>query len=117
MATISLKALQIDTIIGIYDHELNKPQPLLFDVELEADISKAADSDDIHDALDYHAVAKHIESLVEKSDKKLLEGLLVSIADDLLETFSKIQSMSITVRKPQAIPNAEHAAITHTASR
>lgn len=117
MAIISIKDLRIDTVIGIYDHELDQAQPLYFDIEMQSDILQAASTDNINDALDYHAVAKHIESMVEQNSNKLLEGLLATITKELLASFPKIESVTVTVRKPQAIDNAAHTAISHTATR
>lgn len=117
MATISIKDLCIETVIGIYHHELENAQPLYFDVEMQADISEAAESDNICDALDYHAVAKCMGSIVEQNNKKLLEGLLITITDELLASFPKIKALTITVRKPKAIENAAHAAISYSATR
>ena len=46
MAVVSIKSLSTESVIGIYPHELEKPQPLVFDVDMETDISAAGESDD-----------------------------------------------------------------------
>lgn len=117
MATISIKKLRVDTIIGIYPHELKQKQPLIFDVDMQCSIDKVAETDRITDALDYAAVAQRIETMVESNDKKLLEGLIKNIAEALIEEFRLIEHLSITVRKPQAIANAAYSSIAYQLSR
>lgn len=117
MATISIKKLRIDTIIGIYPHELKQKQPLIFDVDMQCSIDKIAATDSITDGLDYAAVAQRIEVIVESNKKKLLEGLVKNIAEALIEEFELIEQLSITVRKPQAIANAAYSSIVYQLSR
>lgn len=112
MAVISIKALTVDAIIGIYDHELNQSQPLIFDIDMIADIAAAALTDDIDQALDYATVALRIEAMVKENKKQLLEGLLEDIAATLMREFATISELTLSVRKPQAIANADCAQIT-----
>jgi len=62
MDIIYLKDLRIDTIIGIYDWERRTRQTVILDIEMGADIKKAAQSDAIEDTLNYKAVAKRLFS-------------------------------------------------------
>lgn len=117
MALVSIKNLHVDTTIGIYEHEQEKPQPLFFDLDMHADIKAAAKNDSISDALDYAVVAEHIETLVKANQKKLLESLIVYIADQLLENFPNIEKLTLTVRKPNALDAADCSQIVYEASR
>ena len=76
MAIISIKTLKVDGIIGIYEHELNQTQPLIFDVDMVSDINQAARSDLIEHALDYASVASRIESIVSKTARSCSKHLL-----------------------------------------
>ena len=53
MDRIFLRDLRVETIIGIYDWERETPQTVSIDLKLATDVTRAAQSDDIADALDY----------------------------------------------------------------
>jgi len=112
MATIFIQALSVETRIGICDWEREVPQQLLFDIQMDADTAAAAASDHIDDALDYAAVAEQTTAFVQASSRLLLEPLLNELAQHLLENFSAINALTLTVRKPQAIVAAECAGVT-----
>ena len=61
MDIVFLRDLRIDTVIGIYGWERRTRQTLIFDLEMSADVARAAASDDIADTLNYKSVAKAIE--------------------------------------------------------
>ena len=54
MDRIFIRDLRVETIIGIYDHERETPQTVVLDLDMAADIAKAAASENIEDALNYH---------------------------------------------------------------
>ena len=87
MDIIYLNDLRIETTIGIYDWERRTRQTVVLDIEMGADISSAAGSDNIEDTLDYKAVAKRVIAFVSASEYKLVETLAERIADILLKEF------------------------------
>ena len=87
MDIIYLNDLRIETTIGIYDWERRTRQTVVLDIEMGADISTAAGSDNIEDTLDYKAVAKRVIAFVSASEYKLVETLAERIADILLKEF------------------------------
>jgi len=87
MDIIYLNDLRIDTTIGIYDWERRTRQTVVLDIEMSADISKAAATDDIEDTLNYKAVAKRIIAFVSESEFKLVETLAERVAEILLHEF------------------------------
>lgn len=102
MDIIYLKDLRIDTIIGVYDWERRTRQTIILDIEIAADISKAAKSDAIEDTLNYKAVAKRLISFVENSECQLVETLAERIAEVLLNDFN-ISWLRLTVNKQGAV--------------
>jgi dihydroneopterin aldolase len=88
MDIIYLHDLKVDTTIGIFDWERRVKQTVSFDLEMAADIRKAADSDHIDDTLDYKAVAKRIIQFVEASDFQLVETLAEKVAEIILSEFN-----------------------------
>jgi len=102
MDIIYLKDLRIDTIIGIYEWERRTRQTVIFDIEVGADITRAARTDSIEDALNYKAVAKRIISFVQNSDCQLIETLAERVADILLREF-KAPWLRLSLNKQGAV--------------
>jgi dihydroneopterin aldolase len=87
MDIIYLNDLRIDTVIGIYDWERQTKQTVILDIQMAADIRKAASSDAIEDTLNYKAVAKRLFSFVGESELQLVETLAERVCDILLNEF------------------------------
>jgi dihydroneopterin aldolase len=102
MDIIYLKDLRIDTIVGIYEWERRTRQTVIFDIEMGADISRAARTDAIEDTLNYKAVAKRIISFVENSDCQLIETLAERVADILLREF-EVPWLRLSLNKQGAV--------------
>ena len=110
MDIIFLQALEIDTVIGIYDWERKIKQKVVFDLEMATDIRKAADSDKIEDTLNYKAVAKRVISFVEDSHFELVETLAERVAEIILQEFS-VPWVKLTLNKMGAITGARGVGI------
>jgi 7,8-dihydroneopterin aldolase/epimerase/oxygenase len=110
MDKIFIHALETEAIIGIFDWERQVKQTVLIDVELSADIRKAALSDAIADTLNYKAVAKRILSFVEASQFHLVETLAEHIAMLVLEDFG-VAWVSITLSKPGAVRSSRDVGV------
>jgi len=87
MDIIYLNDLKIDTVIGIFDWERRIKQTVSLDLEMAADIRRAAASDSIEDTLNYKAVAKRLIDFVGASDFQLVETLAERIAEVILNEF------------------------------
>lgn len=87
MDIIYLNDLRIDTVIGIYDWERQTKQTIILDIQMAADIRKAASSDAIEDTLNYKAVAKRLFNFVGESEFQLVETLAERVCDILLNEF------------------------------
>jgi dihydroneopterin aldolase len=88
MDIIYLNDLKIDTVIGIYDWERRIKQTVSFDLEMAADIRKAASSDSIEDTLDYKAVAKRLIGFVGESQFQLVETLAERVTEIIINEFN-----------------------------
>ena len=102
MDIVYLNELRIDTIIGIYEWERRTKQMIILDVEMGTDISKAAGSANINDALDYKAVSKRLFEFIGNSEFELVEKLAESTAAILLNEFN-IPWCRIRVNKQGAV--------------
>ena len=88
MDIVYIRELEVRTIIGIYDWEREQQQVVSMDLEMGSDITRAAATDSIEQALDYKAVAKRIIQFVEGSEFFLVETLAERIAEIVLNEFS-----------------------------
>ena len=67
MDKIFLSALSVECIVGIWEWERRVKQTVIIDVEMAADIRRAAASDHIDDTIDYKRVAKRLLEFVGES--------------------------------------------------
>lgn len=119
MAVITLTGLRARGHHGVLDHERATGQVFLVDLELDVDIAKAAETDDVADAVNYADVAAVAEQVIVGEPVNLIESLATRIADAVLAKFDRVRSVVVTVHKPQApIPaDFENVAITVTRSK
>lgn len=102
MDKIFLSEMKVDTIIGIWEWERRIRQTVIIDLEMSADIAKAAATDDVADTLNYKSVAKRIQSFVAESSFKLVETMAERIAAIIRDEFD-VEWVKVRVNKPGAI--------------
>ena len=105
-----MHALKTEAIIGIFDWERQVKQTVIVDIEISADIRKAALSDAIEDTLNYKRVAKRVLAFVEESKFHLVETLAEHIAMLMLEEFG-IAWVRISLSKPGAIRSSRDVGV------
>ena len=110
MDRIFLRELKVDTIIGIWDWERKIRQTIVIDLEMSADIAKAAATDDIRDTLDYKGVAKRVQQFVAESSFQLVETLAERIAGVVRDEFG-VAWVRVQVHKPGAIRGSRDVGI------
>ena len=110
MDKIFIHALKTEAIIGIFDWERQVKQTVVVDIEISADIRKAALSDAIDDTLNYKRVAKRVLSFVEASKFHLVETLAEHIAMLMLEEFG-VAWVRISLSKPGAIRSSRDVGV------
>ena len=110
MDKIFIHALKTETIIGIFDWERQVRQTVLVDLEIQADVRKAALSDSIDDTLNYKRVAKRVLAFVEGSSFHLVETLAERIAMLILEEF-RVDWVRIVLSKPGAVRSSRDVGI------
>ena len=110
MDKIFLTELKVDTIIGIWEWERKIRQTVIIDLEMSADIAKAAATDSVEDTLNYKSVAKRIQTFVGDSSFQLVETLAERIAGIIREEFG-VQWVKVRVNKPGAIRGSKDVGI------
>ena len=101
MITVELHGLEIFGRHGATEDERERGQSFLYDVEL--DVSDAALSDRLEDAVDYEEVAACIRSVSDARQFTLLEALAAVAADEIVARFP-VARVRVRVRKPEVRP-------------
>ncbi len=106
MDIIFLRELKVTTLIGVYEWEKRMPQTLQIDLDIALPHSRACQTDDIQDALDYADVAQHIQTVLGDGHFSLLETLAEHLAQIILKDFNA-PWVRVSVAKLQAIKNCK----------
>jgi FolB domain-containing protein len=101
MDQVFIKDLVARGIIGINDWEREKQQEILINITMFADLTKAGESDDINDCINYRTVAKRVQAHAETAERFTVEALAADLAFICLEMPS-VQKVRIRVEKPGA---------------
>ena len=110
MDVIFLHDLRVETVIGIWGWERKIRQTVSIDLDMSADIKKAAESDDVKDTLNYKLVAKRLQEFVGDSSFQLVETLAEKIAAIVLDEFD-VTWVRVRVNKPGAIRGAKDVGV------
>jgi len=110
MDIIFVSALTTECIIGIWDWERKVRQKVVIDLEMAADIRKAAASDAIEDTLDYKRVSKRVLQFVGDSQYQLVETLTERIAQIIVTEFG-VPWVRVRLNKQGAIRGSRDVGI------
>jgi FolB domain-containing protein len=80
MDKVIIKDLLARGIIGINDDERVKPQDILINIEIAADLHRAGETDDIADCVNYRTIAKKAITQAETAQRFTVEALAVRFA-------------------------------------
>ena len=110
MDKIFLSALTVECIVGIWEWERRVKQTVIIDLEMAADIRRAAASDRIEDTIDYKKVAKRLLAFVVESQFHLVETLTEQIARIVVTEFG-VSWVKVRLNKQGAIRGARDVGI------
>jgi FolB domain-containing protein len=102
MDQIFIKDLLVRGIIGINDWEREKPQDILINIIITADLTKAGETDDISYSINYRTIAKKAQSRAETAQRLTVEALAADIANICLEE-PGVMKVHVKVEKPNAV--------------
>lgn len=110
MDIIYINDLRIDTVIGVFDWERRVRQRVILDLEMGADIRRAAASDRLEDTLNYKAVAKRLIDFVGHSEFQLVETLAERIAELVMQEFD-VPWLRLRLNKQGAVRGARDVGV------
>lgn len=102
MGAIEIKGIKVSACHGVLESEKSNPQPFVFDVAVDCDISAAAKSDNVNDTVDYARVCEIVSVYCKQNSFNLIERLARGAAFEVIKAFPLIRSVSVTVHKPRA---------------
>lgn len=105
MDLIYVRNLRAECVIGVFEWERRIRQTIAIDLDLAADIAKAARTDRLEDTLDYKAVAKRILDFVGQSQFQLVETLAEKVAEVVLTEFT-VRWVRVRINKKGALRHA-----------
>lgn len=110
MDIIFITDLRADAVIGIFEWERSIKQTISVDLELSADIKRAAATDKIEQALNYKAISKRVEAYISTSEFHLIETLAENIAKVIMIEFD-VPWLRLTLHKVDALSNSSDVGI------
>lgn len=85
---------------GVSSAEQEVGQRFVVDLEIEKDLRRAAQSDDLKDTVSYVGLYKLVKEVIEGPSRKLLEGVAEAIAQRVLKGF-EVDAVRVQVKKPE----------------
>ncbi len=110
MDIIFLRDFKVKALIGIYPWERKVQQTIRLDLEIALPSSRACQSDQIEDALDYARIVERINVLIKEKHFSLLEALAENIALTILQDFHS-PWVKVSVAKLSIIPGVQELGI------
>lgn len=102
MDRIFIEDLLVRGIIGINDWEREKPQDILINIIITADLKRAGETDDISHSVNYRTISKKAQSIAETAERLTVEALAEDIANSCLEE-PGVLKVRVKVEKPNAV--------------
>ena len=102
---VFVRGLRLRAEIGVHAHEHGRTQPLIVDVELDAELGGA---DRLADTLNYETVVAHAEAVLAGGHLQLVETFADRLARACLAD-PRVRRARVRAEKPDALPEAEGA--------
>ncbi|HWA60228.1 MAG TPA: dihydroneopterin aldolase [Caulobacteraceae bacterium] len=111
---VFVRGLKVDVEIGVYEHELNRRQPLVVDVELDV---AAGGWRHLADTVNYEHVVAAARQIAASGHIGLVESFAQRLAQACFDE-PRVLRARIRVEKPEALaPDAQAAGVEITAVR
>ena len=98
MAKIIIEGMQFYAYHGSYKHEHQKGNKFEVDIELESNLDKAAETDDINQTVNYENIFLITQKEME-IPSKLLEHVAVRIKNAVIKKFPEAKNLKVRVTK------------------
>jgi 7,8-dihydroneopterin aldolase/epimerase/oxygenase len=106
---VFVRDLEVMALIGIYDHEKQKPQRIIVNIDLSVQEAPSME-DEISHVVSYEIIAQKVEGIVAEGHVNLVETLCEKIAQACLKD-KRVLAARVRVEKPDIIPNARSVGV------
>lgn len=111
MDKIIIRNLRAPTVIGLLEWERKVTQELRIDIDLFLDTSGAGRQDDFSQTVNYAAVADMLLAVCAQSKFELIEALADHLSGVVFKSFELVESLTLVIKKPGAVPQADYVGI------
>ena len=99
MGKIVIEEMEFYAFHGHYQEEQIVGNRFLVDLEMEADLTEPADSDNLKDAVNYQQAYQIVKNEMRRTKSNLLENIGKRILDALYAEMEGIEKATIRIRK------------------
>ncbi|MBC8145224.1 MAG: dihydroneopterin aldolase [bacterium] len=99
ISTIRVLGAEIYARHGVGEAERAIGGRYSFDLEIDADITAAANDDDLHETVDYERAYFVARDILLGTNRRLLESLVIEIANAIIERFPLALAVTVRLRK------------------
>ncbi len=102
MDKVIVKNLELFCYHGVNPEEKVDGQIFVFDIEAGVDLSAPCLTDNVDDTVSYAKIIKTVRRIAQSEKNDLIERVAQRVANELFNEFDKIETLKITLKKPQA---------------
>ena len=113
---VFISDLLVNMLIGVYDHEKVKEQPVRLNIVLTVQDHAGPINDDYRNVVCYETIANSIKNLVKEEHINLVETLAEKVAEICLKN-QRTVSVTIKIEKLQALTDAGSVGVEITRNR
>src|SRR5690606_2636887 len=107
---VFLRDLRIETVIGVWEWERRIKQIVSIDLEMAADVRRAAATARIDDARNYRDVTTQLMAIAVRSQLPLVETLAEAVARIIVTEFG-VPWARVSVAKPGAVQGSREVGV------
>ena len=101
LAHVFVRALEVEAIVGVHDHEKVAPQMLWISIDLTVHEAERGHGDTLAAVVCYEDVVRGIQAICAEGHVNLIETLAEKIASRCLED-RRVHAVRVLVEKPDA---------------
>jgi dihydroneopterin aldolase len=95
---IVIRGLEVETRVGVTPEERARPQVVVVDIDIAADLSRAAASDELAETIDYSAAVSRVAETIAGSETRLLEHLAGKVIS-VLSRMDGVEDVTVQISK------------------
>ncbi|HBT64315.1 MAG TPA: dihydroneopterin aldolase [Ruminococcaceae bacterium] len=106
MDKILIKGLRVFAYHGVNPEEKQNGQMFELDITLWVDLSKAGQTDDLNQTINYAKVSKLVVAVMQAEKYDLIERAATQVADAILQNYP-VETVTVLLKKPEAPMKAD----------